>query len=77
MRSGARGQRCGTGTTLGHASITTTERYDNQNLENLQAAAARLERGETFTPAPATTVDAKPRTSDRKRHSPSNRQELE
>ena len=28
---------------LGHASITTTERYDNQKLENLQAAAARLE----------------------------------
>jgi integrase-like protein len=35
---------------LGHASITTTERYDNQKLENLQAAAARLERGETFDP---------------------------
>jgi integrase len=37
---------------LGHASITTTERYDNQKLENLQAAAARLERGETFDPTP-------------------------
>jgi integrase len=37
---------------LGHASITTTERYDNQKLENLQAAAARLERGETFDPGP-------------------------
>jgi integrase len=37
---------------LGHASITTTERYDNQKLENLQAAAARLERGETFDPVP-------------------------
>jgi hypothetical protein len=24
-------------------------RYDNQKLENLQAAAARLERGETFS----------------------------
>jgi integrase len=35
---------------LGHASITTTERYDNQKLENLQAAAARLERGESFDP---------------------------
>jgi hypothetical protein len=35
---------------LGHASIITTERYDNQKLENLQAAAARLERGETFDP---------------------------
>jgi Phage integrase family len=37
---------------LGHASITTTERYDNQKIENLQAAAARLERGETFDPGP-------------------------
>jgi integrase len=37
---------------LGHASITTTERYDNQKLENLQAAAARLERGATFDPVP-------------------------
>jgi hypothetical protein len=33
---------------LGHASIITTECYDNQKLENLQAAAARLERGDTF-----------------------------
>ncbi len=33
---------------LGHASITTTERYDNQKLENLQLAAARLESGKTF-----------------------------
>ena len=33
---------------LGHASITTTERYDNQTLESLQAAAKRLERGATF-----------------------------
>ena len=33
---------------LGHASITTTERYDNQKLENLQAAVARLESGKTF-----------------------------
>jgi len=48
---------------LGHASITTTERYDNQKLENLQAAAARLERGETFTPPPAPIVEArKPRS---------------
>ncbi len=37
---------------LGHASITTTERYDNQKLKNLQAAAARLERGVTFDPTP-------------------------
>jgi hypothetical protein len=41
---------------LGHASITTTERYDNQKLENLQAAAARPERGETFDPAPQDPV---------------------
>src|SRR6186997_42337 len=27
---------------LGHASITTTERYDNQRLEALQAAVERL-----------------------------------
>jgi integrase len=33
---------------LGHASIVTTERYDNQTLESLQLAAARLERGEVF-----------------------------
>ena len=37
---------------LGHASITTTERYDNQKFENLQAAAARLEIGESFEPTP-------------------------
>jgi integrase len=37
---------------LGHASITTTERYDNQKLENLQAAAARLESGKNFDPNP-------------------------
>ena len=41
---------------LGHASIITTERYDNQKLENLQAAAARLERGETFDPGPRESV---------------------
>jgi hypothetical protein len=35
---------------LGHASITTTERYDNQKLENLQIAAAKLESGLTFEP---------------------------
>jgi integrase len=37
---------------LGHASITTTERYDNQKLENLQAAATRLEDGKSFDPTP-------------------------
>jgi integrase len=38
---------------LGHASILTTERYDNQKLEALQAAVERLERGKTFEPGPA------------------------
>jgi len=33
---------------LGHASITTTERYDNQQLENLQAAVLKLESGKSF-----------------------------
>ena len=33
---------------LGHASILTTERYDNQKLEALQAAAERLEEGKKF-----------------------------
>jgi hypothetical protein len=35
---------------LGHASITTTERYDNQTLAALQAAVGRLEGGKTFEP---------------------------
>ncbi len=34
---------------LGHASITTTERYDNQKPEALMAAAKRLDTGESFT----------------------------
>jgi len=38
---------------LGHASITTTERYDNQQPEALQAAARRLERGLKFDPTVA------------------------
>jgi len=33
---------------LGHASIITTERYDNQKPEALLEAAKRLETGETF-----------------------------
>ncbi|MBP7777014.1 MAG: tyrosine-type recombinase/integrase [Acidobacteria bacterium] len=37
---------------LGHASIVTTERYDNQRLEALQAAVARLEDGKTFSACP-------------------------
>ena len=36
---------------LGHASITTTERYDNQTVANLQIAAAKLERGQIFAPS--------------------------
>ena len=45
---------------LGHASITTTERYDNQKLENLQIAVKKLERGRVFlsAPAPAQAADA-------------------
>jgi integrase len=43
---------------LGHASITTTERYDNQKLENLQAAAAKLERGLVFDAAPLPRAQA-------------------
>jgi hypothetical protein len=39
---------------LGHASILTTERYDHQRLEALQAAVERLEGGKTFDP----TIDA-------------------
>jgi hypothetical protein len=35
---------------LGHASITTTERYDNQKLENLQASVLKLESGKAFDP---------------------------
>ena len=35
---------------LGHASILTTERYDNQRLEALQAVVERLEGGKTFDP---------------------------
>jgi hypothetical protein len=35
---------------LGHASILTNERYDNQRLEALQAAVERLEGGKTFDP---------------------------
>ena len=38
---------------LGYASITTTERYDNRTVANLQNAAARLERGQTSAPPAA------------------------
>ncbi len=40
---------------LGHASIRTTERYDNQRLEALQAAVERLEGGKTFDPKTGAT----------------------
>jgi integrase len=48
---------------LGHASITTTERYDNQKLENLQAAVLKLESGKTFDPTVGN--DTKDRIDDR------------
>jgi hypothetical protein len=43
---------------LGHASILTTERYDNQRLEGLQAAVERLEGGKTFDPNPKGAVSS-------------------
>jgi integrase len=56
---------------LGHASITTTERYDNQTLANLQIAAAKLERGRVFElPAALPVSDAKP-SSDKRNKQPS------
>jgi integrase len=36
---------------LGHASVTTTERYETQTLVKLRAAASTLERGGTFEPS--------------------------
>ena len=41
---------------LGHASITTTERYDNQRLETLQLAVTKLERGGTFSETAALRI---------------------
>jgi len=41
---------------VGHASITTTERYDNQKLESLQAAVLRLESGKAFEARRRTTA---------------------
>jgi integrase len=50
---------------LGHASITTTERYDNQTLENLQIAVTKLERGWVFAPGAAAAAEASaPQTAD-------------
>ena len=50
---------------LGHTSITTTERYDNQTLENLQIAVTKLERGRVF--APGAAARQKPRATDGRR----------
>ena len=56
---------------LGHASITTTERYDNQTLANLQIAAAKLKRGRVFElPTALPASDAKP-SSDKRHKRPS------
>ena len=33
---------------VGHASMLTTERYDNERIERLQAAILRLEAGKKF-----------------------------
>ena len=42
---------------LGHASITTTERYDNQTVANLKiASAAKLKRGRAFAPTSRTLL---------------------
>jgi hypothetical protein len=49
---------------LGHASITTTERYDNQKLENLQASATKLEEGKILAPSPSTTTQPAPPRRD-------------
>jgi DNA-binding MarR family transcriptional regulator len=57
---------------LGHASILTTERYDNQRLEALQAAVERLEGGKTFDPK----IDASDKVS-RIFQDPTNRASLE
>jgi hypothetical protein len=43
---------------LGHASTTTTERYDNQRLETLQLAVTKLERGGRFSGSPRARLEA-------------------
>jgi hypothetical protein len=43
---------------FGHASIVTTERYDNQKPEALMAAAKLLETGETFNNPSSSDTDA-------------------
>jgi hypothetical protein len=51
-----------------HASITTTERYDNQTAEALLASAKHLDTGESFqivsSSTPEPTITAKEPTDD-------------
>ena len=49
---------------LGHASIVTTERYDNQKPEALMAAAKLLETGETFQNLSSSDADADTKRGD-------------
>ena len=43
---------------LGHASILTTQCYDNQTYEALKVAASKLESGKTFTFASQSSFEA-------------------
>ena len=52
---------------LGHASIVTTERYDNQKPEALMAAAKRLETGESFKNVSSQPPACRSETGTRKR----------
>jgi hypothetical protein len=49
---------------LGHASIVTTERYDNHGFAALQQAAGRLESGKTFTSASQSVLNTKTETAN-------------
>jgi integrase len=51
---------------LGHASITTTERYDNQTIEALSIAVTKLDTGKRFDPNQP-RVRPSPQPSPRKR----------
>jgi hypothetical protein len=54
---------------LAHASITTTERYDNQTAEALKAAAQCLESGKTFTnPSHEGAENKNPQVSSKRRN---------
>jgi len=48
----------------GHASIVTTERYDNHTFAALQQAARRLESGKTFTSASQSEPNPKSEGTD-------------